>query len=334
MILENLCNEIGISGHEEKIRKIIYNEISNTVNDIRVDTLGNLYAYKKGKNNKHIMLCAHMDEVGFVVKEVLDDGAISFASVGGIDSRILPSKSILIGEQRIPGIIGVKPIHLQTEDERTKVIKEEDLFIDIGTNSKEETLKYVNLGDYISFNSRFEFLTNKIAKSKALDDRVGCSVLIEILKQNFECCIIAVFTVQEEVGLRGASVAGFNLKPDYAIIVEGTTASDVSGVEEYEYITSLGKGPAISILDGGSYSNKELVSKIVDSANKNNIKFQYKKGTTGGNDAGKIQISDSGIKTAVISVPCRYIHSPSSVINIEDYENTKKLVQTVLSEIK
>ena len=201
------------------------------------------------------------------------------------------------------------------------------MYIDIGAKSKEEAEGLVKLGDYASFDSEMvQFGENKI-KAKALDDRVGCLALIEALKAEYDDDVYACFTVQEEVGLRGAGVAAYHVEPDIAMVVEGTTCSDVSGVDEHMYSTIMGSGPAITIMDGSSISNKALIEKLKATGDAKGIPYQIKKGTTGGNDAGKIHISREGVATCVVSVPCRYIHSPSSVMDMDDLKNTIELVK-------
>ncbi len=329
-LLRKLTEASGVSGNEDEVRDIIKKEISSLADKIYIDGIGNLIAYKKGKgtdNKKRIMLCAHMDEVGFIITSISDNGMLKFRPVGGIDPRILISKRVYIGKDRIPGVLGIKAIHLQEPNERKNAVKVEQMYIDIGVNSKEEAEKLVKIGDYAIFDSNMvEFGDNKI-KAKALDDRVGCAVLIEALGEEYEHDIYACFTVQEEVGLRGAGVAAYHVEPDIGIVVEGTTCSDVSGVDEHMYSTIMGNGPAITIMDGSSISNKELIDSLKAIGEAKGIPYQLKKGTTGGNDAGMIHTSKEGVATCVVSVPCRYIHSPSSVMDKSDFENTIELVK-------
>jgi endoglucanase len=276
------------------------------------------------------MIAAHMDEVGFIITNIGDDGMLKFRPVGGIDPRILPSKRVRIGSNGVPGILGIKAIHLQEPEERKNAVKIKQMYIDIGAKNKEQAEKVVKRGDYAVFDSEFvQFGQNKV-KAKALDDRVGCAILTQLIKEEFPFDFYACFTVQEEVGLRGAEVAAYHVQPDLGIVIEGTTCSDVAGVDDHLHITRMGKGPAISIADRSSYGNKDLVKKFIDTAKNSGLPFQIKEGMYGGNDAGKIHISREGVATAVISVPCRYIHSPSSVMDLEDYHNTFNLVNEFL----
>ncbi|MFO7294836.1 MAG: M42 family metallopeptidase [Clostridia bacterium] len=332
-LLKRLTEVAGVSGDEGRVRQLIRQEVAPFVDDVYTDRIGNLIAYKKGTGSgKKVMLCAHMDEVGFIITGIGEDGMLKFKTVGGIDPRVLVSKRVLVGEKGHAGVLGIKAIHLQEPEEREHAIKVKQMYIDIGATSKEEASQAVKLGDYAVFDSRFvEFGDNKV-KAKALDDRAGCAVLIELIKQNqrYDFDLYACFSVQEEVGLRGAEVLGYTINPDIAIVVEGTTCSDVPGVDEHFYTTLMGKGPAITIMDASSYSNKELVEMLVNTAQKEGIPFQFKKGASGGNDAGRIHLAREGIKAAVVSIPCRYIHSPSSVMDLNDYRNTITLISAFL----
>jgi len=334
-ILKELTDINGVSGDEGNVREYIKKQIEGYVDEARVDRIGNLIAYKKGKTSGFaVMLSAHMDEVGFIVTGFSENGNIKFKPVGGIDERILPGKRVLVGRKKIPGVIGSKPVHLLEKDERSKVVKIKDMYIDIGCDSRQSAESLVKLGDYIAFFSEYAKLGNSVVKAKALDDRAGCAILIEVLKQSYNFDIYACFTVQEEVGLRGAEVAAYSVKPDIAIVIEGTTCSDVPGVSRQNFSTELGKGAALTIMDRTSYADKTLVDFIYNTAKKNNIDVQFKQTATGGNDAGKIQTSRTGVKVATISVPCRYIHSPVSVMSINDFENCLKLVAVTLQELE
>ncbi|NLO81834.1 MAG: M42 family metallopeptidase [Clostridiales bacterium] len=330
-LLKQLTETAGVSGDEGRVRKLITERISPLVDNVQTDRMGNLIAYKKGKkSDKKIMLCAHMDEIGLIVTGIQEEGMLKFKTIGGIDPRILVSKRVLVGEKGCPGVLGIKAIHLQEVEERQSAVKVKQMYIDIGAASREEAAQAVSLGDYAVFDSRYiEFGENKV-KAKALDDRAGCAILVELMKQEYDYDIYACFSVQEEVGLRGAEVLGYGLNPDIAIVVEGTTCSDVPDVDQHQYTTEMGKGPAITIMDGSSYANKELVEMLVKTAYREGISFQFKKGTTGGNDAGRLHLAREGIKTATVSVPCRYIHSPASVMDLDDYSNTIRLLSCFL----
>jgi len=335
MLLKELTEIMGASGEEKLIREKIKNIIKPYVDDMYVDNMGNLIACKKGKKDKpKIMLAAHMDEVGLMVKSINEDGTISFFPVGGVDNRILVAKPVKVGEKGINGVIGAKPIHLQKRDEQERPLDYDSLYIDIGAKNKEEAEKHVSLGDYIYFDSNFELMGNGYIKAKALDDRIGCNVLIEILKNEYEYTICAAFTVQEEVGLRGAGVAAYNIEPDFAIVVEGTVAADVTDSVPHLISTELGKGPAISLMDRTTLYDRKTIDKITKIARENNVPYQFRRISSGGNDAGKIHLTKGGIKTVAVSIPCRYIHSFNSVAYLEDFNNAVVLVDLIIKNIK
>ncbi|MCT4619505.1 MAG: M42 family metallopeptidase [Marinisporobacter sp.] len=334
MLLEKLCNLSSVSGNEKEVRNFIYKEIEPYVDEIKIDFLGNLIATKKGKVGfPAIMLSAHMDEVGMMVKSIDENGFIKFLPVGGMDDRIFVSKIVEIGKNKIKGVIGAKAIHLQEPDERKSALKHKQLYIDIGAKSKEEAEKLISIGDYIHFDSKYIEFGNHLIKAKALDDRAGCAMIMELLKQEFNSTIYAVFSVQEEVGLRGAGVAAYRVNPDMALVLETTTCYDVTGIDEPDFATSLGQGPALSLVDSGSYFDKNMVKKLLQIAEKHHIKVQFKQTTKGGNDAGRIHLTREGIPTSTISLPCRYLHSPISVIHKDDFENTLKLVSLFLNSL-
>ena len=331
MLLEELTSINGVAGDEGKVREYIKSRIADYADKITVDSMGNLIAFKKGKASKHrIMLSAHMDEVGFMVTGYGEGGVLKFHQVGGVDARTLPGQRVLVGPDELPGVICAKAIHLQEKEERNKNFREKSLYIDIGAERKEEAERLAELGDYISFDSDYVEFGDGYVKSKALDDRVGCAVMMEAIKGDYDFDLYLSFTVQEEIGTRGSEIAAFTIEPDLAMILEGTTCSDVPGVPEFEQSTLLGSGAALTIMDRTSYPDRGLVSYLYNLAKEKNIKVQYKKTTSGGNDAGKIQRSTKGVKVASVSVPCRYIHSPVSVMHMEDYKCVKALVLEAL----
>ena len=260
-LLKRLADARGVSGNEDQVRNIIIEEITPLVDEVRIDRMGSVIGFKKGtKSDRKVMLSAHMDEVGFIITKIDDNGMLKFATVGSIDSRILPSKKVRIGDDAIPGVLGIKAIHLQEPAERKRAVKAKQMYIDIGAKNKDDAEKLVKLGDYAVFDSELVYFGDNKVKGKALDDRVGCLALIEALKGTYPYDLYACFTVQEEVGLRGAKVAAYSIQPDIGLVIEGTTCSDVPGVEPHSHSTRMGEGPAISIADLASYSNKKLFS--------------------------------------------------------------------------
>ena len=331
MLLARLSDAAGGSGQEDEVRNLIKAELEKLGVSYKTDALGNVLAYKPGrKGGTTVMAAAHMDEVGLMVVGVEDSGLLRFKPVGGIDRRVLVAKQVLVGPDRVPGVIGSKPIHLQKRNERNTPLQWQELYIDIGAKDKAEAEKLAPLGTAVIFATSFKQLSDAIVMGKAFDDRVGCSVLLELLKEDYDCSLVCAFTVQEEVGLRGAGPAAYSADPDLALVIEGTTASDVPGVPEHGHATSVGKGPALTIMDRTSIPARPLVEKLRQVALEENIPIQYRRATTGGTDAGKIHLTKGGIPVAGVSVPCRYIHSPASVASLGDIEKTVRLVKGFL----
>lgn len=325
MLLEKLSNAAGPSGFEGEVRDIIKEEIIDYVHEIKVDVMGNVIAHKRGKGIK-VLIDAHMDEVGFIITGYNEDGTLRFEPLGGINGKVILSKVVLIGENKIPGVVGFKPIHLQNAEERKKNVKASKCCIDIGSSSKEETKKIINIGEFVVFNMAYGEFGGGLVKGKAFDDRMGCAVAIEILKGNYDCDLYVSFNVQEEVGERGAYVSAFNIQPDIAVALEGTICADMPSVASHLRVTEIGKGPAISIMDRTSIFNEDISKAIIAVAEDKDIPYQLRRATAGSNDAGAILMSGDGAKVGVVSVPCRYIHSSVSVASIEDYKNTVRLM--------
>lgn len=326
--LQKLCDTYGISGDECLVREVILKEISEYASDIKIDNLGNIIAFKKGSKTprKKIMLSAHMDEVGFIVTYITDDGLLKFNTVGGIDSKVICGKSVIVGKNQIPGVIGVKPVHLLELEERQKNIVFDDLYIDIGAVNKEEAMSFVSPGDSVCFVANFKYENNMI-KSKAIDDRVGCFVLINLMQQELLYDMYFTFVVQEEIGLRGAKVAAFEVDPDIAIVVEATTAADIRGTTSEKQVCKVGNGTVIAFMDKSTIYDRELYDLALNIAKENNIKIQIKSLVAGGNDAGAIHLSRNGVKTIAVSLPCRYLHTACGMICVDDILDTQKLVQ-------
>ena len=334
MLLKALCETNGVSGNEGAVRKLILEEITPLADDIQVDSIGNILALKKGESPaKRVMLAAHMDEVGLIISGITEKGFLEFKTVGGIDTRVLISKKVAIGENRVKGIIGIKAIHLQEKSERESVPKVKSLYIDIGAKDKETAQKLVRPGEYAVFDTEFaEFGAGRI-KAKAIDDRAGCMVLMDLLHQPCKYDTYFCFTVQEEVGLRGAQVAASRIQPDIALVLEATTCSDVFGSEPHEYVTQLGGGVAVSFMDRSTIVPDRFRTWLYETAQKESIPVQYKNTTMGGNDAGAIHISGRGVRTASLSIPCRYLHSPAGVAAWSDLDAMETLAKLFLKRI-
>ncbi|HHU60442.1 MAG TPA: M42 family metallopeptidase [Natronincola sp.] len=331
MLLAQLTEVNGAPGQEGEVRNLIREQIEPFVDEIKTDALGNLIAIKNPRAiGPKVMLAAHMDEVALMIVGIKNNGMLEFRPIGGIDPRVLVAKTVIVGKKKINGVIGAKPIHLQRPDEREKALSIQELYIDMGVKDKEEAKRLVSLGEIAYFTTKYEEFGEGKVKAKALDDRVGCALAIRLLQEDLSFPLIAAFTVQEEVGLRGAGVATYQIKPDLALILEGTTASDVPGTDEHKHATSLGKGPAITFMDRAVITHPPLVKELFALANEKNIPVQARRNTAGGTDAGQIQLTESGTKVAVIAVPCRYIHSPASVMSKKDYDGAYELIKHYL----
>ncbi|OQB15898.1 MAG: putative aminopeptidase YsdC [Firmicutes bacterium ADurb.Bin193] len=330
-MLKILSEAFGVSGAEDEVREIIKNEMLSLCDNVETDSMGNLICLKKGTKGycNTIMLTAHMDEVGFIISGVTKEGYLRFKTVGGIDPRVLSAKKVIIGKNKTVGCIGDKPPHLEGK-KKDKAASVKDLYIDIGAKDDDDALKYISIGDFACFDSEYKEFGDILIKGKALDDRIGCFILLDLAKNRYPHDVYFVFTVQEEIGCRGAGVATYSVKPDIAIVVEATTCSDVPETDEAGFSTKLRGGGAISILDRSSYSAPDLRNVLYKAAVSNGIKVQYKQTTFGGNDAGAIHLTETGIKTAVISVPCRYIHSPSCVASIGDINSVYDILDNFL----
>ncbi len=330
MLLEKLTLASGVSNYEDEVRSIILEEIRDYVDEITVDRMGNIIAVKnKEAEGKHIGLSAHMDEVGLIVHTIDEKGLIKFHSFG-IDAKVLVSKSVFIGEDKVRGVIGGKPIHLQSPEERNNPIPLTQMYIDIGANSKEEAMKYVQIGDFVVLDSDFEEMGEHKVKGKAFDDRVGCYVIIEALKSETKNKITACFVVQEEIGLRGSIVVANRIKTDLMLNLEGTISADTLVEHEKDAVTVLGKGPVLSLKDVRSTYLKEPRDYVIKVAEENGIPYQFRKSAMGATDAFNYHSAQAGTPVVNISVPCRYIHSPVSVADKRDIENMKSLVLKVI----
>ena len=326
-MLKKLTSAFGPSGFEDEVRNIILKEISPYCDGVKVDRMGNIIAFKKGRDSaKKFLADAHMDEVGFIVKGITDEGNLKFDQVGGIDDRILPGKRLVCGENRVPGVIGLKAVHLTTADERKTVTKKKDMYVDIGASSKEEAQALVEIGDYMCFDSDYVEFGEGFIKANALDDRVGCAVLIEMLKNaNPAYDFYATFTVQEEIGLRGSQVVAREIMPDFAIALEATICADCDGVPEYLKVTKSGEGVTFSLMENTSVANAKMLEFAKKIATEEEISWQVKKTGSGGNNAGSFQVAGCGARTLAMAVPCKYLHSPACVINKKDFEGAISL---------
>ena len=332
-LLKELCLINGVSGDEDRVREYISGKVGGYCDEMTTDNLGNLICFKKGrKSAKKLMVCAHMDEVGFIITSINGDGTLAFDMVGGIDPSVVIGRQVTVGDG-IKGVVGATAVHNLSKEQRESAPTFSSLYIDIGAADKAEAEKHVRPGDCAYFDSEFTELGGGRIKSKAIDDRAGCAMMIKLMQEELEYDTWFVFNVQEEIGLRGSRVSAFTVAPDFALVLESTTAGDIDGVIGAKRVCSVGKGAVVGFMDRSTIYDKELYRLAFDLAEKNGIPCQTKTMIAGGNDSGAIHISGKGVRTIALSLPCRYLHSPSSVIQWSDLEDSYKLVKLLVKEI-
>jgi endoglucanase len=338
--LEKLSNACGVTGREEDVRNLMITLMKPYADQVVVDKMENVIALKKGKKNApKVMLAAHMDEIGLMVKTISKEGFLQFTKMGGIDDRILNAQKVLVYTKNGPlnGIIGSKPPHIQKEEERKKIIAYDELFIDIGAESKEDAAKMgAKVGDPVGFDIKYAKIGKDTVIGKAFDDRVGCAVMIETLKllEKTDCTVYAVGTVQEEVGLRGAATAAFGVDPDVGIALDVTVAGDVPGVREFDTTVKMGKGPALTVTDSGLITHPKVLRLLLDTAEENKIPYQLETGLMGSTDAARIAMTRQGVPSGTISIGTRYIHSPVGMLSLKDAEDSAKLTVAAIRKIQ
>ena len=333
MDLKKLTEINAPAGHEQPIRRVLIHELKAKGFNPYIDRMGNVIVVKEGTGavpRKRVMVSAHMDEVGLIVTGHTDGGFLKVNQAGGIDPRVLISKRVKVGDDNIPGVIGAVAIHLQSAADRARVMGYRDIAVDIGAMDKKEAERKAPIGTYISFDTPYVEYGDGYACGKAFDDRVGCWTILRLLEEELPCDLIAVFTSEEEVGCRGAAGAAFSQEPDIGIVLEGTTCNDLGDVPEVAQVCKAGEGVAVSFMDGSSIANRELFKKTLELGQKEGIACQVKGSVSGGNDAGNIQRAREGVPVVVLSVPCRYIHSPSTVVKLSDVEAQFDLCKALL----
>ncbi len=338
-ILEAVSNAPGVSGGEEQVRAILAEYARDKVDSLEVDPMGSLVARveparrpRGSRRGPHVMLCAHMDEVGLMVTAIESEGRLRFRRVGGIDPRILPGQVFRIGPRGVRGVVGALPPHLVPRADRDKVTPAEDLYLDTGARSREEAEERVSVGDYAVFDTTYESW-GTIRKGKAFDDRAGCAVLASVIRQRPPLPLAAVWSVQEEVGLRGATAAARRVGPDLAIVLEGTASGEAPGASEAEQYPYMGRGPALTVQDRSLMAHARLLDSIQETAKRHRIPTQWKRPGVGGTDAGRIAISGAGVPSAVVSVVCRYIHAPAALLDVRDAQRAVTLIWHTLEDL-
>lgn len=347
-LLESLSNAHGVSGGESEVRALVAAAVRDHVDTLEVDAMGSLVARiapagaaasrtngsaPRGRRGPHVMLCAHMDEVGVMVHAIEKDGRLRIRRVGGIDPRILIGQVFRVGPNRIAGVVGTLPAHLITKEDEEKVVPHEDLYLDIGAVTREEAAKQVAIGDYGAFDSVYEGW-GRIRKGKAFDDRVGCTVLASLIQRRPPCPVTAVWSVQEEIGLRGATAAARRVAPDLAIVLEGTAAGEAPGSTDEQSAPNMGGGPTITIQDRSVMTDARLTELLRRVAARRKIQTQWKRPGVGGTDAGKIALSGAGVPSAVVSTACRYIHAPAAYLDLRDAQRSVDLIWHALEALR
>jgi putative aminopeptidase FrvX len=336
LLLEQLSNAFGPAGCEDQVRRTLARALRGNVDDLQTDALGNLIAFKQGTGPEprlRVMVDAHIDEVGLMITRIEKDGTLGFQAVGRIDDRLLPAKGVVVGEKRIPGVILAPPIHLTKEEQRKQVIKIDQLTIDVGASSQDEAEGMVKLGDYAVFDTRFRVLAEeglRTVTGKAFDDRAGCAVAAALADGDYPVDLYLSFSAQEEVGMRGARVAAFRIEPDVAFALEGTVCDDTPKTADVSPTTRLGRGPAITVMDRSFIADRRLIRLLVSTAEAHGLPYQFKQPGVGSTDAGPIHLSKTGVPAVVVSVPCRYIHAPVSLMSLNDLDNLVALMKATL----
>lgn len=336
-LLKQLTEAVGVSGAEKEVRLLIHDLIADHIDEWFVDTMGNLLAVKRGTGqyDMRVMIDAHMDEVGLIITDIDSSGMLKFTTVGGFDDRALLGKVVQVGPEKMIGVIGARAIHLLKGGEYSKVVKRDAMRIDIGAKSKDAAAAKVKVGDYAAFVTEYEELEGgRTAIGKAFDNRAGCAALVELLRgERYPFDLVAAFTVQEEVGLRGAKVAANSAKPDVALVLECTPAYDQPNENDVSPNVALGKGVSVYVMDARTIQDPKLVAHLMATADEHGIPYQVRQPGGGGTNTGAIQRAGAGIPAATLAVPGRYAHTPAMMISLDDFENMVRLADAALRNL-
>lgn len=334
--LRQLTEAVGVSGDEKQIRLLIRDLVADHVDDWRVDTMGNLIVTKKGDGSSslRVMVDAHMDEVGLMITGVDRDGTLKFTTVGGFDDRALLGKVVQVGPKRLNGVIGARPIHLLKRSAVSRVVEKDSMRIDIGARDRDEAARKVKPGETAAFVTKYEEI-GECALGKAFDDRAGCAVIVELLRREaFPFDLVATFTVQEEVGLRGAGVVAYSVRPDAAFVLECTPAFDQPNEDDVSPNVALGAGPSVYVMDRVTIQDPRLVAHITETATSEEIPYQIRQPGGGGTNTSAIQRARNGVPAATIATPARYLHAPVSMINLSDFAHVVDLTDACLRRLR
>lgn len=336
-LLAKICKTPGAPGFEQKVRELVMKEVKGLVDEVEVDNMGNVYAIKRGASDKKVMVGAHMDEIGFIVTHIDDKGFIRFHTLGGFDPKTLTAQRVIVhGKKDVIGVMASKPIHVMTPEERNKVAKIKDYFIDTGL-PKKEVEKLISIGDPITREREFIEMGNCV-NSKSLDNRLAVFILIETLRKlkgkKIPHDLYAVFTVQEEVGIRGANVASLKVNPDFGFGLDTTIAFDLPGAAEHEKITRLGEGTAIKVMDAGTICDYRMVAFMKETAKKHKIKWQPEILTAGGTDTSGIQrMTQGGSIAGAVSIPTRHLHQVIEMADKDDIQASIDLLTACIGDL-
>ena len=332
-LMKELCALPGPSGCEDAVRAFVLKRVKPCADEIRTDAIGNVMVFRKGRKalDRPVAVCAHMDEVGVIIKKITEDGMLKFGFVGGVDPRVVIGRPVRFGD--VPGVIGIKAVHLTTAAERRTMPKTKNLYIDIGATSRAAAEKLVSLGDYGVFDSAVVEFGDGLIKAKAIDDRVGCAALLKLIEDEPPIDTWFCFTVQEETGLRGAASMAFALDPGFAMVLEGTTAADLAEVKGADAVCRVRGGVVLPFMDGATIYDAALFELLRDACIKRGIPWQTKTRVAGGTDAGRIHRSRAGVRVCAAAAPVRYIHSPSSVAAKADCEAVLAAARAFLEEL-
>ncbi len=336
-LLAKICTTPGAPGFEQKIRELVIQEVTPLVDEVQVDNMGNVYAIKRGTGDKKVMIGAHMDEIAFMVTHIDDNGFIRFHTLGGFDPKTLTAQRVIVhGKKDIIGVMASKPIHVMSADERNKVAKLSDYFIDTGLTA-EEVKELVTIGDPVTREREFIEMGNCV-NGKSLDNRLAVFILIETFKQlkgkEVPYDVYGVFTVQEEVGIRGANVSALRINPDFGFGLDTTIAFDLPGAAAHEKITELGKGTAIKIMDASTICDYRMVRFMKETADNHSIKWQPEILTAGGTDTAGIQrMTEGGSIAGAVSIPTRHLHQVIEMAHKDDIQGSIDLLAACLVDI-
>lgn len=337
-LLKQICEIAGAPGFEKRVRDLVVDLVTPLADEVKTDNLGNVIAIKRGKNNpdgKRVMVAAHMDEIGFIVTHIDDNGFLRFHTLGGFDPKTLTAQRVIVhGKKDLVGVMGSKPIHVMSPEERTKLPKTTDFFIDLGM-SKEEVEKYISIGDPVT-RDRELIEMGDCVNCKSIDNRVAVFILIQALKklENPPYDVYATFTVQEEVGIRGANVAAHSINPDFGIALDTTIAFDVPGAQAHEKVTELGKGTAIKIMDASTICDYRMVEFMKQTANEADITWQPEILTAGGTDTAGVQrMGKQGAIAGAISIPTRHLHQVIEMAHKKDIADSISLLVACLEQV-